>query len=65
MAILHNRRIILLDGVELVHKEHGPRLLVSVEEVLDGRAEDACGLIIVVHGEVVDQICDGSQRSRF
>ena len=55
----------MLDGVELVHKEHGPRLLVSVEEVLDGHAEDACGLIIVVHGEVVDRICDGSQRSRF
>ena len=55
----------MLDGVELMHKDHDPRLLVSVEEVLDGRAEDACGLIIVVHGDVVDRICDGSQRSMF
>lgn len=47
--------------VELMVKEDGPRLLVGVEEVLDGDPEIAFSLVIAIHGEVMDEVVDRTE----
>jgi hypothetical protein len=61
LAVGGDAGVALLHGVELVIEEGGPRLLVGVEDVLDGDPKSTGRLVVVAHGEVEDGVVDEAE----
>lgn len=59
LAVLVDRRITLLQGVEFLQQEDGPGRAIGAEESLDGDPQLAGSLVLVGDGEVENRVVDG------
>jgi len=62
LTVLRDGGVALLEGVELLKKEDGARLLVGGEDLLDGDPKLPGGLIITGEGEIEDGVADGAEE---
>ena len=62
LTVLRDGGVALHEGVKLLKKEDGMRLLVSGEDLLDGDPKLPGGLITTGEGQVKDGVADGAEE---